>query len=468
MFTVGSVGVWVRSKTQVAVPQHTQQPFYRLLDMVELREVSWAIAALFTGMQLVRFSQNPLPINNDSAFFLHAGWSWVRGYPMYTSIVDLKPPLVFELVAVLSLILDTVWLHIITAILSSLCMWASCLMLGLLARKITGGNERAAAVAALAPLTFSWSIGRNSLGIQTMGFFLFCGLAAIFLAQRDKPWSGFFAGALAVASMFFWQPGVIFVIIVLGYGLAQRKLWRTTAGVILTTAVILAPVVLQGAFTEMIIQVLGIKLLVPDTEPGVHRIIRAVYHMRGAGALFMIMGAAGAFWYLRREGLRKAWWLVLLIAWFGVQTYMKMIGEGDILPLMSFCGVGLAYFVHATADSRWRHVRLVSQVTPLLVLALVVTCLVALTFPPPIGGTGWNAGGREVVPALPEKDGLPSLTYLYWNQLPPLCYEIGSQNLDQYQRLAGYPPYRKDVDCGDIIGDFRRAWFNRKGYPFPF
>lgn len=292
----------------------------------------------------------PITPSSDSAFFGYVGWLWTHtGRVPYLHVWDIKPPAIFEVAAVLSVLPSPYSRHLAAAVVTSGAALASVVLAATLALILTRRTVPSIGVGVAVMLIPGWTLAA-SYGLRPKYFVIAFGLGALVAILRDRL---VLASVLAALSAAFWQGGAIFVV------LTAVAWWRAgrVRGVgyhVLTTAavafVVVLPVAVTGgvpAIRAMIVETVLIPLVVG--EGGVPFYLRPVsratklasltYPMSplfGAG----ILTTLSAWWWTDR----RDWaWVAAATAMFLVYlTWFDFDGGVDTFPVAVLGSIGLA------------------------------------------------------------------------------------------------------------------------------
>lgn len=374
------------ARSSLVNPSQSADTFARRRWLVPLAASIYTVGL---GTALVRPVR--LPLDPDAALFLHAGWYINQGARLYIDIWDVKPPLVIETSAVLS------WLvggnPLLLAVAGTLVAYAGYIALVWLVSALvedTTSDERAALAAGMLMLLVLAVFYFPVVGYRIKGVSLALGWGGIYLQRRKRP---FMAGLAAAASAGFWQPCLIFPIVVFIMALTdgRRAVRRVLAGGGLTLVAALAPVVAWGAVDPMLEQVVLSHFAEPETITLPWRLAGITIHLRLAAAV-VVMGIYAAV----RESVaqRGRWPFIAVTLWFLIMVAgFDYDGTFDALSLFICAALGLGLLMSRLAV----HAR---GVAILLAAALLVG---SFHFHPPIG-THYVAN-------------------LYWaQQEPPSCH----------------------------------------------
>ncbi|MFB6298928.1 MAG: DolP-mannose mannosyltransferase [Halobacteriales archaeon] len=337
-------GVWNRWRSVATAVRRLDRALWPSLA------ARWRGVLLFVGLTVQLYSTwrvipplgpNTRPWLLDSLIFEYVGWSLTTGHRLYIDLFALKPPLAFELPAVMALLTggDPLWQHFLAVAVTNTAVIASALLIGLLVYELTD-NGHAALVAGLtlfAMPAFHW---RAAFGFKAKHFVMVCGLLGIYLERRDRPVA---AGIAAVFSTGFWQLGAIFPAIVAGLTVQRddrRYVRDTVVGMLAGGLLMLAPVVAWGAVPAMIVEAVFVPLLVTETHPIFSRL---EFAMSAFGVVLPLVILAG-IGIVRRTwtDLSDTWWVLAGGGWFTVQILVfDLDSYPDLFLLYAFIALGL-------------------------------------------------------------------------------------------------------------------------------
>lgn len=206
-----------------------------------------SIVAVLFAIEFAAYLLTEWPtIAIDPAFFQHTGWYVLEGGVPYVDVWDVNPPVPFGIAAVLAALSggNMLVLHGLGATLTTLVAAASVLLVGWIARHVTG-DDAAAIAAGLAMLVVPELFLLSPEGVRAQFYALFFGVLALALALRDRP---FLAGAAAALSAGSWQSGAVFALLVVGMAY-QRNGGKDVLSVVGGGAVVTGAVVLAFAAT---------------------------------------------------------------------------------------------------------------------------------------------------------------------------------------------------------------------------
>ncbi|MDY6818236.1 MAG: DolP-mannose mannosyltransferase [Halobacteriales archaeon] len=310
----------------------------------------WRATLLVVGLAVQLYStwrvippldSNTRPWLLDSLIFEYVGWSLTTGSRLYVDLFALKPPLAFEVPALLALITggDPLFQHFLAVAITNATVIASALLLGALVYEATE-NGLAALVAGLALFAMPAFHWRAAFGFKAKHFVMVCGLLGIYLERRDRPVGAGIAAAFATG---FWQLGTIFPALVAGLAIQRgdrRRLWYTIGGMVAGGLLMLAPVVVWGAIPAMIVETVFVPLLVTETNPIFSR-LQFVMAALGVVLPLVFLAGMGIVRGYRADPVRN-WWVVIGAGWFTLQIVLfDLDSYPDLFLLYAFIALGL-------------------------------------------------------------------------------------------------------------------------------
>lgn len=413
---------------------------------------SQALAAWRVYAELPPGTRPPL---RDSLIFEYIGWYLTRGGRLYVDVWELKPPLPYELTALLSLLTggDPVVAHWLNVTLTAAAAVGVALAAGLLVADLTGDATAAfaAGVALYVVPAFHW---RAAFGFKVKYFVPLLALLAVYLVRRDRP---AFAGVLAGAAAGFWQLAVVVPALVGGiaYDRAGRRgLGRAGAGAAALLTLVMLPVIYWGAVEAMVTETLLVPVLVGG-ELGADRPLHLAVRLLGGSIPVVLLGFMGvglAIW--RRP--RETWWLAAGTAWFAVQALViDLDSSPDLFPVVAFLAVGVGLLLGLETGRQ----RPAAALLALLAVTSVVT----------MGGFGAGDGPlRDPGPIVYEPDRELSRPYtgaerahLYWRGVRPEgCRVFYGPTQFRLVRLTDQRAFQET--CGEpspVLDALATKWF---------
>lgn len=177
----------------------------------------WAVWLAIAGLaiQLVTLWRVLQPIGpgaypplKDSLIFEYIGWYLTEGGRLYVDVWEVKPPLSFELLAVLAWLADgnVPLYHTLALAVTNAGVVGAGLGIGLVAYELTA-DEFASLASGLAWYALPAVTWRAAYGYKPKYLVVAAGLLAVYLALRDRPLA---AGVAGAASVGFWQLALVF------------------------------------------------------------------------------------------------------------------------------------------------------------------------------------------------------------------------------------------------------------------
>lgn len=327
----------VKKRAKEILPNEMERNWKAVLLSITLFFNSLSIGFEFLNSGLHR-------IVSDNALFQYGGWYITQGAIPYIDFWDVKPPLIYYLTSILSLISqgNMFVLHILSIVVTVIAATGTILLIGCLIYKLTE-NGWASLIAGLVMLSIPGFYGLLSLGTRPKYFVMFFGLLAIWLYNKNYK---FFSGVSSVISAGFWQFGIIFPIIV--FGLLYHEDWRkrkiklTVTGMAITVAAVLLPIFFLKAFIPMLVEVILAPLNSPESQSVLYRFFKGGVVLR-LTSILVLVGAVGLIKGIK--DIRKTWWVLLGGTWFALQVFhFDFDGLPDLFLGLVFVafGVGLA------------------------------------------------------------------------------------------------------------------------------
>lgn len=410
-----------------------------------LREY-WYIWLVLFGLGIQTFtlwrvlqpvSAGGYPPLRDSLIFEYIGWYLTEGGRLYVDVWEVKPPLPFEVTAVLAWLADgsIPRFHAFALAVTNAAAIGTALVVGLVTFELTE-DEAASFTGGLVVFAYPAFHWRAAFGFKPKYFVVFFGLLAVYLAFRRRPVSAGLAGAAAVG---FWQLGLVFPVLsvaLVGQHGDRRDVFRWLAGAGLVSAVMLAPIVWWGAVTEMIAETVLTPLLVTNDGGTVVSQVGLLMRLLGRMLPLALLGLFGLLVGVRADPDRR-WWLVVGAGWFALQVLaLDLDGYPDLIPAVVFVALGLGL---ALGDR---------DRTPSAIYGLVFS-MVAIS----VATLGPHTVGTPVVLADPSTVSAPyrgaERSTLFWRSMTTeTCRPFFG--LTQYRviELTGGSP--DDVTCGTI------------------
>lgn len=307
----------------------------------------WArIAVIFVFLALWAYTLiaiRPLPLDEDAALFLHAGWYINHGARLYIDIWEIKPPLPYIAGAILSW-LSGGNLHLQYA-LGLLANVAGYVGLVILARAIVlhyTGSRQAGFTAGGILFLFVIVTYFPFTGFRVKSIAIALGWLGVYLQLRDRP---FWSGISAAAAVGFWQLGVVFALIVFVQSLRDmRRFLYMASGAVIMSVLVLLPIVVWGAVPSMIEQAIFSHLKTSLPQSLLICALKLVFHLR-VGFAVLVLGLYGLCRVAIKER-HEMWLLAVILAWSLISVLvLDYDGKHDLLPLIVVACIGLGLIV---------------------------------------------------------------------------------------------------------------------------
>lgn len=283
-------------------------------------------------------------IAGDAAIFLYGGDLLVEGYAPYLYWWDIKPPLIYDVTALIALVAPhDPWMQFyIGSMLTALATIATVALAGMVVYRVTQSNP-AAIVSCLVIIGFVSFLHRPVRGIFPKPFVFALGLAAIWLSLDDRH---VLAAACGVCAAGFWQFGLIFTAIPFARAwYHERDVLPEMVGVgAFCTILAVAPIVLLGGGRAMIHQVISALLAYHNGGLTiVERLAKLIEYTPLIWPL-LLAGIAGVIEFVTRR--RRHYWLLALIVWPIIQLgFLDFDFSPDVTLFVVACALGLGIAV---------------------------------------------------------------------------------------------------------------------------
>lgn len=438
--------------------------------------VAALVASLFLAVAAVRlFGSLPAgtwPHLRDSVKFEYLGWYLSRGNRLYVDVWAVKPPLPFEITAVLAALAggDVVRYHVLALLANGVAAVLGAAAAAGIVHELTD-DSLGAVVGGVGTFALPFYAYRALIGFKAKYLIVAAGLGCLYLAYRDRSVAAGVAGALAVG---LWQLAAVFPVAALGLRWqadGRDGALRVLAAGTATGALVLLPVVLWGAVLAMVTEVLLTPLLVTESHTFADR-ARYVAATLGTATPVALLGLAGLVGGLTAGRRRREWPLALAVAWFTVAIVAFDFDHApDLFPWLAVVAVVAGVAVArcrrypATGDTR---VPAGVPTRAARVLAAAVLALAALSVAPTAGygvaTTDLTAPDTYDTGTRLDPDFAGAKTYnatekqyVYWNRVElPTCRALGAYTqarLVNEVGLAGDGPWY-EAPCGR----FGPAW----------
>lgn len=321
------------------------------------------LAAVLQAWAILPLSDRPI-VHPDSALFMYGGGLLARGLPPYVYAFDVKPPLIYETLAVPNLLLpaDPLVQFRAAVLLTGVAFVGFVVVTVRLVVELTD-SKAAGVVAGATLLAYPSFYLIVALGPWVKHFALLVGVSSLYALQRRR---SLLAGGLGAAAAGFWPMAVVFPAIVLVESIRRARTgdvrwvgWdvsdvrRVIGGAAATTAIVLAPFLVLGAGHNVFYEVVLFNL--EGTEPfePIARTARAV-NLLGVSSFLVGIGAFGILWEAAVD--RSRWWLLAGTAFAGVQVlFLDLDFYPDLFMLVFWVAVGAGVAVSRVDDptARW-------------------------------------------------------------------------------------------------------------------
>lgn len=338
------------------------------------------LAAALQLWAILPLTERPI-VHPDSALFMYGGGLLAHGYPPYVYVFDIKPPLIYETLAVLNWLLpaDPLVQFRAAVLLTGIAFVGFVVVTVQLVVELT--DSRLAGVAAGATLlAYPPFYLFVALGPWVKHFAFFTGVSGLYALQRDRP---VLAGGFGAAAAGFWPMAVVFPAIVLLEAVRRTRtrdvrwaVWgvgdvgRVLGGAATTTAIAVAPIVALGGGYNMFYEVVVFNFAGAEPFEPIARAAQAV-GLLGVTSFLVGVGAFGVLWEVAVD--RSHWWLLAGVGFAGVQVLaLDLDFYPDLFLLVFWCalGVGVAVSNVDDATARWL---LTAAVVGTLAFAVVAT-----------------------------------------------------------------------------------------------
>ncbi|WP_255195534.1 DolP-mannose mannosyltransferase [Halorarius litoreus] len=391
---------------------------------------------------------NEWPVLKDSVIFEYIGWHVAHGTELYTGIWEVKPPLAFELLAVLAALAgDSVaTYHTLALLVSGGAVVGSSVVVAAVVHELTEDTlgTLAGGLTVFALPMFYW---RALVGFKSKYAVVVLGLLVLWLALRDRP---LLAGVTAAACIGFWQLSVVFPLVGLGLfvqrgaGVRRYLAAGTVAGL-----VVLLPVVWWGSFPAMLAEAVLTPLLVTESHSLQSR-IQFILRVLGITIPVVLVGVVGLAGSFDHDRISREWPLLVTLAYL---TFVMLFVDFDTVPdvfvwfAVVAVGVGLAVS-RGTGDAK--------RTLTAAVLGLVLLSTVTMG--------GFGTGNTQLTnPATydttteMEVQFLHNTTerqHLFWTAAePPTCRVFVGQTQYQAIKAANLSPEGErywEAECGQF------------------
>ncbi|MFB6304198.1 MAG: DolP-mannose mannosyltransferase, partial [Haloferacaceae archaeon] len=307
--------------------------------------VAAALAALLLAAAAARlFGSLPpgtWPHLRDSVKFEYVGWYLSRGNRLYLDAWAVKPPLPFEVTAVLAAAAggSVVRYHAL-AVLANAAAAVVAAAAGAGIVRVLTDDALGAVVGGVGAFALPFYPFRALIGFKAKYLIVAATLGCLYCAYRERPAAAGVAGAAAVG---LWQLAAAVPLVALG------RCWQTggrpaaarvVAAGLATGGLVLLPVVAWGAVPAMVTEVVLTPLLVAEDHALADRAWRVAAAL-GPAAPVALLGLAGVVGGLAPGRVRREWPLAFLAGWFGLALLaLDFDNTPDLFPWLAVVSVG--------------------------------------------------------------------------------------------------------------------------------
>jgi len=429
-----SAGAWLAARPPVAAA------------LLALLALGYAAARLFTALPAGTW-----PWLGDSVIFEYVGWFLAEGNRLYIDVWEVKPPLAFEVTAVLAVLAGehVALYHVLNLLVNAVAIAVGAAVAAGLVHDLTD-DRLAAVVAGAAPFALPMYFYRALVGFKPKYLVIATGLGCLWLGFRERPLA---AGAVSAAAVGFWQFAVVFPCCVVGLCWqtgGRRAASRAVAGGLGAGAVVLLPVLYWGALPAMVAETVLAPLLLTRGQPLLARVSDIGWAL-GSWAPVALVGVAGIARRATAGRLAREWPLLVLVAWFSIQlAALDYDNPPDLFPWLAVVSLGVGL---AVADLRGWSDGLAARIpadsaTLARTLAAAVLMLAAVavatmggfvTGPPRTDPKTYDTTQERAlnVSGPDDLDGVER-QYVYWNRVPIAnCRAFGAANQQRLVRRLG-------------------------------
>lgn len=388
----------------------------------------------------------------DSIIYEYIGWYLSTGARLYVDIWEVKPPLVYEVTALVAVVTGDHmavyhWTLVAFTLLASV---AAALVVGQLVVATTG-DPTAAAIAGLTPYTYPLFAWRGAIGFKPKYFVVLFGLLCVYAALTERPLA---SGLLGAASVGFWQLAVVFPGVAVGilYRRGNRRdLGRLAVGGGFLGGVILFPVIVWGALDEMVVETVLAPFIAGEGTAVTERLWLAI-RMLGVPSAVAAFGLYG----MGRAVLAEPgdfWWVGALATWLlGQVVFLDFDSAPDLLPLFAVLAIGVGFATALVDRSSW----------PLAVIVVLVgLAAVSIRWGGTPTGYSWLPPAQptpvdtRTVPTVPYTE--TDIRILFWRPLPSeTCRAFYGGMQSRYLTRVGLP-YASDCGAWTSAWEWVRA-----------
>lgn len=455
------------------------------------------IAAVMVALALLYASYRvfqPLPAGTwpelkDSVIFEYIGWFLTEGNRLYIDVWAVKPPLAFELPAILAIVAgdNVVHYHVLNLLANAGAVVLAAAAAAGIVYELTD-DYLGAIMAGIGPMVLPFYVLRALIGFKAKYFVIAAGLWCLYFAYQNRSVAAGIAGVMAVG---FWQLAVIFPLVALGmvWRSGDRSdVLRYLAGGLGIGVVMLLPIVLQQAIAGMIAEAVIFPLLLVENHSFIQR-VQLIIRLLGKTFPLAIIGIAGIAAGLAPGRIQREWPLFIVLAWFSGQIIaLDFDNLPDLFPWFALIAIGIGLVVGhweepTPTNSNWDD-GLAAAPSGAQVFGASMALLVAISV---VTMGGFGAGGAplhaletydtntQLNPELgqadndadvPSKDNVIVIErtytenerqYVFWNRVEiPTCRAFGAQSQLKLVRAMGIADNQEwyRAECGQL----RPAW----------
>jgi hypothetical protein len=317
-----------------------------LAAALSLLAFGYAAAWLFTALPAGTW-----PWLGDSVIFEYIGWFLAEGNRLYIDVWEVKPPLSFEVTALLALLAgeQVVLYHVLNLLANAAAIAVGAAAAAGIVHDLTG-DRLAAVVAGVAPFALPVYSFRALVGFKPKYLVVATGLGCLWLAYRERPVA---AGAVSAAAVGTWQFAAVFPCCVVGLCWqrgGRRAALRAIAAGLGAGALVLLPVLYWGALPAMVAETVFAPLLLTRGQPLLARVWDVGLAL-GPWVPVALVGVAGLVRRATTGRLAREWLLLVLGGWFAVQlAALDYDNPPDLFPWVAVLSLGVGLAVAALRD----------------------------------------------------------------------------------------------------------------------
>jgi hypothetical protein len=368
---------------------------------------------------------------------MHGGWYMLNGGVPYVNIWDVKPPLAFEIPAILWMFSfgEPAVMYAFSVIITGVATCGIVLLVCILVEELTGDGW-AGLIAGISTFAFPFLFYYPVKGFRPKSLVFLFGLLGLVLAIRDRP---FMAGAIAAASAGLWQMAAIFPLLAIGIIIRRdSSIRRLLAGEFVAMLVVTLPIVALGGGQEMLVETVLIPLTSTEGSSLGFVAIKTVF-LVAAAVPVLLAGFVGIIIATKRDPADQ-WWLAVGGGWFIIQVTVDLDYFPDLFGLYLFAAIGTGLLASGPIRKWFRSPAPCVAVLSILAMMVVTNGVLGLAVGP---ASGYNpiAATEEItssVPniSIPENKEFPDkygpyyevspgeyMNDLFWKQqIPPYCH----------------------------------------------